>query len=83
MSRYPAEDIRFTRKDLEAIIAEHFAIPANDPRVTEAYKEMVGDHSIYADDPDEFFQLMMSEGYIASEIIADGVRLWVAGRHLL
>ncbi|QOD05857.1 hypothetical protein [Pseudarthrobacter sp. BIM B-2242] len=73
----------YSRKDLEAIIAEHFGIPATDPRVATVYADMVFDTGRYSDDPTEHFDLMMNTpGIIATDIIADGVRQWLAGRTL-
>ena len=71
----------FTRNDLLEIVAKHMGFPVNDPRVAQTYDEMAADVSRYADDPVEFYGLMMtSEGPIATDIIADGVRMWLAQR---
>lgn len=73
----------YTRQQLEAIIADHFGIPATDPRVATAYADMVFDVGQGSDDPTEFFDLMMNTpGPIATDIIADGVRHWLVGRTL-
>lgn len=73
----------YSRKDLEAIIADHFGIPATDPRVATVYADIIFDTGRDADDPTEFFDLMMNTpGVIATDIIADMLRQLLVGRTL-
>jgi hypothetical protein len=52
MRHYPDEVISYTREDLLQVLADELGSEADDPRILDAYDQVVSEWALAAEDPD-------------------------------
>lgn len=83
MPHYPDEDITCTRENLLQALADELGAPADDPRILDAYDQIVGEWALHAPDPDAEYARYFLDGPVATRIDLVLAREWASGRILL
>jgi hypothetical protein len=83
MRHYPDEVVSYTREDLLQALAEELGSPAVDPRILDAYDQVVSEWTLTAEDPDAEYARYFRDGPVATRLDLVAVQDWVKGRVLL
>jgi hypothetical protein len=62
MPHYPDEVISYTRDDLLQALADELGSPADDPRILDAYDQIVSEWALTAEDPDAEYARYFRDG---------------------
>ena len=83
MPHYPDEAISYTREDVLQSLAETLGSTADDPRIADAYDQIVSEWALHAEDPDAEYARYFREGPVATKIDLVAARAWAGGRVLI
>jgi hypothetical protein len=83
MPHYPDEVISYTRDDLLRALADELGSPADDPRILDAYDQIVSEWALAAEDPDAEYARYFRDGPVATGRDLVAVQDWAKGRVLL
>jgi hypothetical protein len=83
MPHYPDEVISYTRDDLLQALADELGSPADDPRILDAYDQIVSEWALTAEDPDAGYARYFRDGPVATRRDLLAVQDWAKGRVLL
>lgn len=83
MPHYPDEAIRYTRDDLLQALAETLGSTPDDPRIVDAYDQIVSEWALHAEDPDSEYNRFFLEGPVATRVDLVALQVWAGGRVLI
>jgi hypothetical protein len=83
MPYYPDEVIRYTQEDLLRALAETLGSTADDPRIVDAYDQIVSEWALHAEDADAEYNRFFGEGPVATKIDLIAAQAWAGGRVLI
>lgn len=83
MPHYPDEVIRYTRDNLLQALADTLGSTVEDPRIVDAYEQVVSQWALHADDPEAEYARYFQGGPIATKIDIAAAQAWAGGRILL
>jgi hypothetical protein len=83
MPHYPDEVIRYTREDLLRALAETLGSTPDDPRIEDAYDQIVSEWALHAADPDAEYLRFFGDGPVATHIDLVAAQMWAGGRVLI
>ncbi|RKR29806.1 hypothetical protein [Arthrobacter oryzae] len=75
--------IRHTRDDLIQALADELGSTPDDPRIHDAYEQVIDEIAFASFDPDEVYSRYFRDGPIATDLDLLAVRGWAKGRLLL
>ena len=76
MPHYPDEVISYTRDDLLQALADELGSPADDPRILDAYDQIVSEWALTAEDPDAEYARYFRDGPVATRLDLVAVQDW-------
>lgn len=83
MPHYPDEVIRYTRDEMLQALAEILGSTTDDPRIVDAYDQIVSEWALHADDSDAEYARFFGDGQVASRIDLVAAQQWARGRVLI
>ncbi|WP_427007029.1 hypothetical protein [Pseudarthrobacter sp. H2] len=83
MPHYPDEVIRYSRDDLILALAQELCSTAEDPRILDAYEQVIDELAYASFDPDAVYARYFRDGLVATDLDMAAVRGWAKGRLLL
>lgn len=83
MPHYPDEVIRYTRDEMLQALADILGSTADDPRIGDAYDQIVSEWALHADDRDAEYARFFRDGPVASRIDLVAAQQWAGGRVLI
>lgn len=83
MPHYPDEVIRYTREDMLRALAETLGSTPDDPRIVDAYDQIISEWALHADDQDAEYLRFFRDGPVATRIDIVAAQAWANGRVLI
>jgi hypothetical protein len=83
MPHHPDDVISYTREDLLRALADELASPAEDPRIPDAYDQVVSEWTLTAEDPDAGHARYFRDGPVATGLELAALQDWARGCVLL
>jgi hypothetical protein len=83
MPHHPDDVISYTREDLLRALAAELGSPADDPRILDAYDQVVSEWTLTAQDPEAGYARYFRDGPVATGRELAAVQDWARGRVLL
>ena len=83
MTQYPDEEIKYTPEDLLGALAAELGSSADDPRIIDAYDQVVSGWARHALDRDAANNVYFESGPVASELDMRLAKAWATGRILI
>jgi hypothetical protein len=83
MPHHPDDVIIYTREDLLQALAGELGSPADDPRILDAYDQVVSEWTRTVQDPDAGYARYFRDGPVATGLELAAVQDWARGRVLL
>jgi hypothetical protein len=83
MPHHPDEVTRYSRDDLTLALAQELGSTAEDPRILDAYEQVIDELACASFDPDAVYARYFRDGLVATDLDMAAVRGWAKGRLLL
>ncbi|MCU1530712.1 MAG: hypothetical protein JWO49_283 [Arthrobacter sp.] len=83
MPHHPDEVISYTRNDLLQALADELGSTNDDPRILDAYDQIVSEWALSAENPDAEYTRYFRDGSVTTRLDVVAVQAWAKGRVLL